>query len=61
MEGCETPPGAALHACTEADLPCQGSGFSCERSAELGQLWYRLPDHTPESAQMNAMAQIWLG
>lgn len=61
MEVCETPPGAALHACMGADLPCQGSGFSHERSAELGQLWRRLPDHTPESAQMNAMAQIWLG
>lgn len=60
MEVCETPLGAALHACTEAALPSQGSGFSCAKSAELGQLSFSLPDHAPESAQMNAMAQILL-
>lgn len=37
-EVCETPLGAAWHACTEADLASQGSGFSCERSAELGPI-----------------------
>lgn len=60
MGVCETPLGAALHACTEADLPSQGSGFSCERSAELGQLSFSLPDHAPESAHTSAMAQILL-
>lgn len=60
MEVCVAPLGAALHACTEADLPSQGSGFSCERSTELGQLSFSPPDHSPRSAQMNAMAQILL-
>lgn len=57
---CGTPLGAASHARTEADPPSPGSGFPCERSVELGQLSFHLPDHAPESAETNAMAQISL-